>query len=214
MKQLFVMDPIERIQVEGDSTYALMLEATQRGWPVAYTTPGQLWLEKGETWALVTPVSVASEPPFFTPATPERRPLSAYQVVWMRKDPPYDIEYVFCTYLLDLAGPETLVLNDPEALRSANEKLYALQWPHLCPATLVTCDLDQGIAWARARPERVVLKPWDGNGGHGVLVSSGGDGNLRAMLELLTEGGRRHVMLQDYVPEIVEGDKRIILVEG
>jgi glutathione synthase len=137
-----------------------------------------------------------------------------FDVVWLRKDPPFDINYVFSTYMLDLVPPTTLVLNNPAAIRDANEKMVALRFPDLVPPTLVTCEIDRAMAWVAQAPGKVVIKPWDGNGGRGVLVSEHGDGNLRSMLEVLTMNQSVHILVQQFVPEIKEGDKRIILIDG
>jgi glutathione synthase len=131
----------------------------------------------------------------------------------MRKDPPFDMDYVFSTYLLDLVPPTTTVLNDPATIRNANEKMYAMQWPHLCPPTLATRHIARAMEWAK-QWERVVIKPWDGNGGRGVLVSHASDPNLRSMLEILTEEEHQHILVQRYIPEITLGDKRVIMIDG
>jgi glutathione synthase len=124
------------------------------------------------------------------------------------------MEYIFTTYLLERVPAGTLVLNRPSSIRSLNEKLFTLEFPDLCVDTLVSRDLARIVAFAESLPDRVVLKPWDGNGGRGVLVSTARDGNLRSMIELLTQEGRQAIFAQRYIPEIVQGDKRIILVDG
>jgi len=132
----------------------------------------------------------------------------------LRKDPPFDMTYVFVTYLLDLVSSQTLVLNDPLSLKCANEKMYALQWPELCPPTLVTNRIADVRAFAKEH-DRIVVKPWDGNGGRGVMVTQDGDGNLAAMVELLTDTERNWCIAQRYEPAIQDtGDKRIILIDG
>lgn len=214
IRTLFVMDPLDRINVAGDSTYMLMLEACRRGWPVWMCTPGDLYAIGDTARGRITPVTVHAEAPHFRTSEAVDMPLGAFDVVWMRKDPPFDMTYIFTTYLLDLVPPETLVLNHPASLRSDNEKMYALQWAEFGPKTLVTRDIRRAIAFAQAAPGRVVLKPWDGNGGRGVLVTQAGDGNLRSMLETLTRDGQDYVLVQEYIPAIVQGDKRIILIEG
>lgn len=216
LKTLFVMDPLERINVAGDSTYMLMLEARVRGWPVWFCTPGDLYAESGRARGLVRPVEVQrrSEGPPFRPGPAENRPLSDFDVVWMRKDPPFDMDYIFTTYLLDLAGPNTLVLNRPSSLRSRNEKMFAMELAEFGPPTLVSRDIGQLVAWVRATTERTVIKPWDGNGGRGVLVTHGADENLRSMVETLTGEGRHYIIAQRYLPAVKQGDKRIILVDG
>ena len=214
MKTLFVMDPLERIHVAGDSTYMMMLELCRRELPTWYCTPDDLRAEAGAAHARCRRVRVTTQAPHFFPEETEDLGLGAFDVVWMRKDPPFDIEYIFATYLLDLAPPHTLVLNRPASLRDFNEKMATFRWPHLCTGTLVTQDIDRAVQWARRAPGKVVVKPWDGNGGRGVLVSHGEDGNLRSMLEILSSEGRRAVIVQHHIPEISQGDKRIILLDG
>ncbi|MCB9764079.1 MAG: glutathione synthase [Alphaproteobacteria bacterium] len=214
MRTLFVMDPLDRINVRGDSTYAMMLEARRRGWPVSWCTPDQLRVHKQTPWAWASDVEVQDSEPHFTPKAHVLTPLTAFDVVWMRKDPPFDMDYVFSTYILDLATPTALVLNDPRSIKAANEKMYALQWPDLCPPTTVTNRVADVVAFAEAHG-RIVIKPWDGNGGRGVLVTEHGDRNLRSMAELLTQEGRAYAIVQRYLPEVRdEGDKRIILIDG
>jgi len=215
MKTLYVMDPLDRIQVQGDSTYMMILDGDRLGWSSWCCTPAQLFTLGGEGWARCTPVSVAGE--YGAPLQPgpvQERCLGDFDVVWMRKDPPFDMNYIFSTYILDLVPAETLVLNDPAGLRNANEKMVVLRWPHLGPSTIVTRDIAQAMEWIATAPAKVVLKPWDGNGGRGVVVSQAGDGNLRAMLELLTDQERVHIVIQHHIPEIVDGDKRVVLIDG
>ena len=214
MKVLFVMDPLDRIQVAGDSTYMLMLEAQARGWEVSFCTPGDLLSEGGEGRALATSCSVHLDAPHFRDLSVSEESLGSYQIIWMRKDPPFDMDYVFSTYILDHVPPSTLVLNRPSSIRSANEKMFAMQWPEHCPETLVTREIGRAVRWAKGQEGRVVIKPWDGNGGRGVLVSHHEDPNFRSMLEILTAEETRYILVQRYVPEITEGDKRIILVDG
>ncbi len=214
MKTLYVMDPLSRINVAGDSTYMLMLEGCRRGGEVAWCTPSDLFAVEGRCHAKCSSVHVSESPPYFESDSARDRDLSEFDVVWLRKDPPFDIDYVFSTYMLDLVDENTLVLNDPASIRDANEKMVALRFPHLVPPTLVTQDIDRALAWIANAPSKVVLKPWDGNGGRGVLVSEKGDRNLRSMLELLTNEGQTHILVQHFIPEIKQGDKRIILIDG
>jgi glutathione synthase len=215
MKTLYVMDPIDRIDPLGDSTYMMILDGQRRGWRAWCCTPGELFTLGGDGWARCCAVRVNGEHgATLVGGAPEELPLGDFDVVWMRKDPPFNMDYVFCTYILDLVPPRTLVLNRPAGLRNCNEKMVALRWPELCPPTLVTRDIARALAWIQRAPAKVVLKPWDGNGGRGVVVTQFGDGNLRAMLELLTDEQRTHIVVQHHIPEIVDGDKRIILIEG
>lgn len=214
LRTLFVMDPLDRIHVEGDSTFILMVEAGRRGWPVWMCTPDDLYVKDGVAHARAVQVVASLERPHFRPELPEDLSLGDVDVVWMRKDPPFDIEYIFATYVLDLVPSSTLVLNDPRSIRNANEKLFAMQFTEHCPPTLLTRDIGRAMRFAESAPGRIVIKPWDGNGGRGVLVTEHGDGNLRSMLELLTGEGSVAIIVQHYIPEIKQGDKRIILIDG
>ena len=215
MKTLYVMDPLERINVAGDSTYMMMREACRRGQPIAFCVPGDMYALDGRARARVQDVRVTAEAPHFAPAAPREAELGEFDVVWMRKDPPFDMDYIFSTYLLDLVPPTTAVLNHPASIRSANEKMFAQQWAAFSPRTLVTHEVQRALSFIRESGwERVVLKPWDGNGGRGVLVSGPTDPNLRSMLEVLTGEGRHYILVQEYLPAIKQGDKRIILING
>ena len=169
-------------------------------------------MEGGRAHAHCAPISAHDDAPCLRSGEAVPLPLSDFDAVWMRKDPPFDKKYLFSTYILDLAGPGTQVFNDPTSLKCANEKMYALNWSHLCPPTLATNRVDEVRRFAQDF-EAVVLKPWDGMAGKGVLLSAASDPNLNAMAEILTEGGT-FCLVQRYIPEIAEGDKRIILVDG
>jgi glutathione synthase len=207
------MDPLDRINTAGDSTYMLMKESTARGWPTWWCTPNELHLRGGRAWANVEQVTTTAEPPHFFRGGRGDVELGEFDLVWMRKDPPFDMEYIFSTWLLERVPPGTLVFNRPQAIRDFNEKIHTLDFPELCVDTLVSRDIARIVAFAGTH-ERVVLKPWDGNGGRGVLVTAAGDPNLRSMVELLTKEGTTAIFAQRYIPEIVRGDKRIILVDG
>ncbi len=214
MRTLFVMDPLDRIQVEGDSTYVLMEGSTARGWPISWCTPDDLYVDAQRPRSRSRPVTAHPEAPYFRPAgDPTDEDLAAFDCIWMRKDPPFDMDYIFTTYILDLASRDCLILNDPASLKCNNEKMYALQWPDLCPPTRVTNRIADVLAFAEIHG-RIVVKPWDGNGGRGVLVTRAGDPNLRSMAELLTVEETAYCIVQRYLPEIKTGDKRIILIDG
>ena len=214
LKTLFVMDPLDKIDVHGDSTWMQMRDAQSRDWPVFCCEPGDLYSVNGEARVLTRRVELSGQVPWFHPSDPEDVSLASFDVVWMRKDPPFDMDYIFTTYLLDEVPATTLVLNRPSSIRDANEKMIALAWPEFCPPTLVTREIQRAMDWAEESGEPVVIKPWDGNGGRGVLVTRFGDANLRSMLEVLTDEERRYILMQHYIPEILEGDKRIILIDG
>ena len=213
MRVLFVMDPLSKINVEGDSTYVMMLEATRRGWETFWCTPDDLQVLECRPIAQAEVVKTSEEAPYFTIGESSPMELGEFDCIWMRKDPPFDIHYIFSTYILDLAPPTTLVLNDPRSIKCANEKMYALQWPELCPPTTVTNRIQVILDFAEEH-QRVVVKPWDGNGGRGVLVTHAEDGNLRAIAELMTSEENEYCIVQRYLPEIKTGDKRIILIDG
>ncbi|MCB9671839.1 MAG: glutathione synthase [Alphaproteobacteria bacterium] len=213
MKHLFVMDPLERIQVGGDSTYVTMRECTDRGFEVAMCTPDRLFSHDGEARATVTPVRTTADAPYFHTGTPHESALEAFDVVWMRKDPPFDMTYIFSTYLLDMAG--TKVVNHPAGLKLFNEKLWVqARWPQFQPETLITNDIKRIRTFVEDAGGRIVLKPWDGNGGRGVLVTEKGDANLSSMIELLTREGRDYLIAQRYLPGVMHGDKRVLLFAG
>ena len=214
MKHVFVMDPIESIRVDLDSTFALMCEAQARGHEVVYALSSGLALDKGRAVANAAKATVQ-------PVQGKHAELGEWQrvnldeadVVWMRKDPPFNMGYIFATYILDHAAKDTMVVNAPAGLRHMNEKMWAMQFPSLVPETLVTQSMDDIRAFARSQGT-VVVKPLDGNGGEGVFVVRHDDPNIGVIVELSTQHGQRKVMAQRYLPEAAQGDKRIILVNG
>jgi glutathione synthase len=214
MRHLFLMDPIEGIQVDLDSTFALMMEAQARGHEVLYATTDQLHGAAGQAWATArkaTLVAKQGEHARMGPANEVQ--LRDLDVVWMRKDPPFDMSYIFTTYLLDLACTDALVVNAPEGLRSMGEKAWTLHFPDLVPASLIT----RSHAHLRAMMDEVgpiVVKPLDGNGGEGVFIARPDDPNLGVILETSTRHETRPILAQTYLAEAAEGDKRIILVDG
>lgn len=216
MRSLFVMDPLDRINVAGDSTYVTMRECTDRGFPVAVCTPDQLYSVDGRVRAQCREVRTTREAPFFHVEPGKDVGFDTFDVVWMRKDPPFDMHYVFTTYLLDMGpagGP--LIVNDPAGLKLYNEKMWVqARWPHLQPTTLVTNSVARLKEFVRERDGRSVLKPWDGNGGRGVVITDRDDRNLGSVAELLSGEGRHYVIAQAYIPEVELGDKRIILFDG
>ncbi|MEC9071299.1 MAG: glutathione synthase, partial [Myxococcota bacterium] len=214
MRHLFLMDPIEGIRVDLDSTFAIMLEAQRRGHEVLYATVDKLHGLAGETRAeaqRATLTTTQGEHATLGPA--HTVSLSDMDVVWMRKDPPFDMAYIFTTYLLDQAGEGCLVVNAPEGLRSFNEKAWTLGFPELVPPSLVT----QSQARLRAMMDEIgpiVVKPLDGNGGEGVFIVRPDDPNRGVILETSTRHDTRVILAQAYLPEAAKGDKRIILVDG
>jgi glutathione synthase len=210
-----LMDPIGSIKIAKDTTFALLLEAQQRGHRLYFVEQKGLGSSGDHAFARMASVAVSDDSAnWFTLGEFERRPLASMDVLLLRKDPPFDREYLYDTQLAELAEREgVLVVNRPQALRDANEKLFALHFPDCCPPTLVARDPDELRAFVHA--ERLaVLKPLDGMGGRGVFRAAADDPNLNVILETLTEGGQALTMAQRYLPEITRGDKRILMVNG
>lgn len=211
---LYVMDPMEAIGIAGDTTFAFQEEAQARGHRNYHCEPRHLFAEGGDGWAICRPVEVGGpQGAHFRFGPPQTRPLSAFGAVLMRKDPPFDMAYVFATYLLERT--DTFVMNRPGALRDANEKLWALRFPDLMPETLVTADAAAVRRFVERQGGRAVIKPLDGAGGEGVFLLAEGDQNTNAIIEASTHHGRRYAMVQRYIPEIrTTGDRRVLLLDG
>ena len=210
-----VMDPIESIKTAKDSSFAMLLEAQRRGHRLHYVRPGGLSVADGRAAAMVAPLSVVDAPKqYFELGAWSPLEFGPGQVVLMRKDPPVDADYLHDTQILGLAQAQgALVVNDPQGLRDFNEKLAALLFPQCCPPTLVSRDPAALKAFVAEHGE-AVLKPLDGMGGRSIFRARAGEANLNVILETLTEGGRHLAMAQRYLPQIVDGDKRILLVDG
>lgn len=208
------MDPIESIDIEGDSTFALALEAQARGHALFHYLPQNLSLRDGRVLARAQPLQVRREAGnFFTKGAEETLNLAGIDVVLMRQDPPFDMAYITATHVLEHIHPQTLVVNDPVSVRNAPEKLFVTHFDGLMPPTLITSNRDDIIAF-RAEHGDIIVKPLYGNGGAGVFHIKPGDENLTALLEMFTDLYREPVIAQRYLPEVRQGDKRIILVDG
>jgi len=210
-----VMDPIASIKIAKDSTFAMLLEAQRRGHRLFYVLPGGLTLRGGAAFADIAPLTVRDDKSdWFELGTASQHALSRGDVVLMRKDPPVDADYLHDTHILGFAQRAgALVVNDPQGLRDFNEKLAALEFPECCPPTLVSRDAAALKAFVAEHGD-AVLKPLDGMGGRSIFRARAGDTNLNVILETLTGNGRHLAMAQRYLPEIVDGDKRILLVDG
>ncbi len=210
----FQMDPIEKIDIGGDSTFALALEAQARGHTLLYYGPHDLTFRDGMVTARARPLNVRNtKGDHFTLGDSSVVDLSKLDVVQMRQDPPFDMAYITATHILERIHPKTLVVNDPFHVRNAPEKIFVTAFKDLMPPTLITSDRAE-IAAFRAEHKDIILKPLYGNGGAGVFRVKEGDENLGAMLEMFTAFYREPVIIQRYVPEVRKGDKRIILVDG
>ncbi len=208
------MDPMQGIDITGDSTFALMLEAQNRGHALWHYEVAQMWLEGAELYARAQPVRVrklAGAHYEFGPV--QLLKLAQMAVVLMRQDPPFDMAYITATHLLEHIHPDTLVVNNPSAVRNAPEKLLVTHFPELMPPTLIARDRG-AIADFRARHGDIIVKPLFGNGGAGVFRLRPEDENLGSLLEMFFAASREPVMVQRYEPAVRAGDKRIILVDG
>ncbi len=208
------MDPIDKIDIGGDSTFALALEAQARGHSLLYYGPRELTFRDGRVTARTRPLEVRNKKgDHFTLGEAAITDLSTLDVVLMRQDPPFDMAYITATHILERIHPKTLVVNDPAHVRNAPEKIFVTEFKGLMPPTLITSDRAEINAF-RAEHRDIILKPLYGNGGAGVFRVKDGDENLGAMLEMFTAFYREPVIVQRYVPEVRKGDKRIILVDG
>ncbi len=210
-----LMDPIAAIHIKKDSTFAMLLEAQRRGYRLLYLTHGSLALRGAEPWAHAAPLQVREDPnDWFTLDDAVWLDLRKVDVILARKDPPVDSQFLYDTMVLELAqAGGAQVINDPRALRDANEKLFALHFPQCIAPTLVARDAAAIKAFAHEHG-KIVLKPLDGMGGRSIFLSSGEDPNLNVILETLTHEGREFAMAQKFIPEIKAGDKRILLIDG
>jgi glutathione synthase len=211
-----LMDPLETIKPAKDSSVAMLKAAQARGCEVLVFGQGDLWARDGQAFARLAPLEVTQDPAaWYRAGEPAVRELAQVDAVLMRKDPPFDMEYIYSTYLLERAEQAgTLVVNRPQGLRDMNEKAYTAWFPDCCAPTLITRDMAAMEAFLGEHGQ-AVFKPLDGMGGRSIFVVARGDRNARVVLETLTDGGRRFAIAQRYLPEIAEtGDARILLVDG
>ena len=208
------MDPIESVNIDADSTFALAIEAQARGHALFHYLPGDLSFRDNRVYARARPLAVRREQDdHFTLGGSEILDLAGVDVVLMRQDPPFDMAYITATHLLEHIHPRTLVVNDPVHVRNAPEKLFVTHFEGVMPPTLITTDRAEILAF-RAEHRDIIVKPLFGNGGSGVFHVKPDDENLGSLLEMFTEMYREPIIVQRYLPEIRQGDKRIILVDG
>lgn len=215
MRVAVQMDPIETINIHGDSTFALMLEAQARGHELLHYTPDQLSYVEGRVVATARPLTVqrvAGE--HFAAGSPTRLHLDRdVDVVLLRQDPPFDLAYITTTHLLEMVQPKTLVVNDPASVRNAPEKVFVTKFREFMPPTLITRSRAE-VAAFRAEHGAVVIKPLYGNAGTAVFLIAENDPNVTALLEMFETSDRAPYMVQKFLPRVSEGDKRIVLVDG
>lgn len=210
-----VMDPIDSINIKKDSTFAMLLEAQRRGWGVRYMEQQDLYLDNDRACARVRTLLVEENPQeWFRFVGDETIPLDELDVILMRKDPPFDMDYIYSTYLLEKAEERgVLIVNHPASLRDCNEKLFTAWFPQCCTPTLVTSNRERILRFMEQQKD-IILKPLDGMGGSSIFRIRQGDPNTNVIIETLTSHGKRLSMAQRFVPEISQGDKRILMVDG
>lgn len=210
-----VLDPIEKINVKKDSTIAMVEAAQAKGWQVYVMQQQDLSIQNGKAYASMQSLIVdVNKQPWYQLSEKEERPLSELKSILMRKDPPFNMDYIHSTYVLDHAEREgVLVVNKPQALRDANEKVFTSFFPECIPATLFSMDMAKLKAFVKQQ-KHVVLKPLDGMGGRSIFSVKESDANLNVILETLTKNNSEMITAQKYIPEITQGDKRILLIDG
>ena len=215
-KLAIIMDPIESINPKKDSSLAMLLEAQGRNWQIYYGQLSDICLRDGKAFGYLTSMQVTdNHTKWFELGDKEDIPLGDMDLILMRKDPPFDMEYIVATYILQRAEDlGALVVNRPQSLRDANEKAFLSWFPNCAPSTLITRSLEEMHSFMKEHP-KVVVKPLDLMGGQSVFVTDLEDGNHNVILESISLQGKRYIMLQKYIPEVVHtGDKRIILIDG
>ena len=210
-----LMDPIENIKVAKDTSLAMMLAAQARGWKLHYLQRKNLFMRDGKPAALAQSVKVFDDQTHWYESEPEREVfLQDFDCILMRLDPPFNMDYVYATYFLQRASDAgTLVLNNPAALRDINEKMFTAWFPQCCPPTLITALAEKLRAFHQEHGD-IIVKPLDGMGGASIFRLKPDDPNVSVVLETMTLFGERQIMAQRYIPEITDGDKRILVVDG
>jgi len=210
----FIMDPLEELNPADDTSFSILMECQRRGYRVFYIHLKDLLVFGGTAMAELQEIRVGPSFEVSYPGRKEIRPLSWLDVVFNRKEPPFNLDYIYATYILSLTGGKTFLINDPQGIRGANEKLYALHFPEITPETCVSKDPIRLKSFLKEVGGEMVVKPLNERGGHGVLYLRQGDKNTRAMLEVSTQNGREFIVAQRYLPESRQGDKRILLLDG
>jgi glutathione synthase len=210
-----IMDPIESIHTYKDSTFAMLLEAQRRSWSIYYIRPNSLYVLDGRPFAPAASLSVKDlSQNWYQLEDYADIELSEFNVILMRKDPPFNMEYIYTTYILELAQQAgTLVVNDPKALRNMNEKFSIVNFPNCCTPTLVTCDRQRINQFTNEHGD-VVVKPMDAMGGESIFRISPNDTNKNSIIDQITDKGTTTIMVQRFIPKISQGDKRILIING
>lgn len=214
LKVAFLMDPLEGVKIHKDTTYVFMSEAHRRGHSLYHFLPHDLFAEHGRIMGRVRKVEMEEGERWYCLGAAETVDLKEMDAIVMREDPPFDMDYLYSTYLLGLIEREVFIMNSPRGIREANEKLYALNFPEVIPECIVTNEIERLKAFLKEVGGRMVVKPLDSCSGRGVFALFDGDKNMSAILEMATHYEGRQIIAQRYLPEIKEGDKRLILLDG
>jgi glutathione synthase len=215
IKLAVFMDPIENIHIEKDTTFAMLLEAQKRNYDIYYIQPNHLYSQQGVVYAKACSLKVEDNSQHWFMCTEKKTYcIQDFDIILMRKDPPFTMDYIYTTYLLELAEKAgVLVINKPSGLRDANEKMFTTWFPECTPPTLVTNHMGLLKDFAKTWGD-IIIKPLDGMGGNAILRLTNNDYNLSVGIELLTDHGKHYVMAQRYIPEIKQGDKRVLMIHG
>jgi glutathione synthase len=214
MRFVYVMDPMDGLLPDKDTTFAFQRAAQRRGHVSLHCLMRDIFFKSDDLFARVRPVTVSDKPPHYSLGDAFDIRLAETEAVFIRKDPPFDRAYLYATLLLEQIRGRTLLVNDPRGIRDANEKLYSLHFVRFAAKTLVTADRARIHAFVDEVQGKAVIKPLDGAGGAGVLLLEKGNLNAKAIVDLLTAEGRKHVLVQEYLPAVRQGDKRVLLLEG
>ncbi len=214
MRFVYLMDPMEGVLPDKDTTFAFQRAAQARGHESLHCLLSDLFVKNGDVHARVRPLKVSDTPPHAVFGSSQEVRLADVEAVFIRKDPPFDTPYLYATLMLERVRGRTVIMNDPRGLRDANEKLYALHFAKHMPRTIVTSSEEQIFAFVREVGGRGVIKPLDLAGGSGVMMLSPDDKNARAIIQVVTDEGRRLAMVQEFLPDVVNGDKRVIVLDG
>lgn len=211
----FVIDPIEKFDIDKDTTFTFMLESQGRGHEVWYFELKDIFVKHGKPYALSKKVVLRRSKEFFRVTASKNLSFEDFDIIWMRKDPPFNLDYIYATYSLSLAdSTKTLVINDPKGIRESNEKFYTMYFPDVIPPSLVSKDIQRLDLFLDEVGGQMVVKPLDGHGGEGVFYVKRGDKNANVILESVTHFGTQFVLAQKFIKKVSEGDKRIILLNG
>lgn len=210
----FVMDPLEKLNPADDTSFSILMECQRRGYQVFYIHLEDLFIYQGTIMAELQEIRVGSSFEVSYEKRREIKSLSLLDIIFIRKEPPFNMDYIYSTYLLSLTGGKTFLINDPHGIREANEKLYALNFPDITPETCVSKDPARLKGFLKQIGGEMVIKPLNERGGYGVLYLREGDKNINAILEVSTQNGQEYIVAQRYLPESREGDKRILLLDG